>query len=122
MNTIEKQWIVIQSDCTCTNEDETPSDSCYGCYDDAVDNLKYLITEWADAQGKDFSNVRIDGIAMGWQRENGYAIAPLYRVAEALTIRGDFRITFTLENGELTATRSSHDEPTGASFTFTPAE
>jgi hypothetical protein len=122
MNTITKQEVVVQSDCTCTNMDETPSDSCYGCYDDAVDNLKYLITEWADAFGKDFANVRIDGTGMGWQRESGYAMAPLYRVAEALTIRGDFRITFTLEGKELTATRSSHDEPTGASFTFTPAE
>ena len=123
MNTIEKQEVVVQSDCVCTNEDETPSDSCYGCYDDAIDNLKYLITEWADAFGKDFANVRIDGTGMGWQRESGYAIAPLYRVAEALSIRGDFLITFTLEGKELTATRSSHDEPTGgAHFTFTPAE
>jgi hypothetical protein len=121
MSTLEKQQVVVESDCTCLNEDETPSDSCYGCYDDAVDNLKYLITEWADAQGKEFSEVRIDGTGMGWQRESGYAIAPLYRIAEALSLRGDFTITFTLLNKELTATRSSHDEPTGASFTFKPA-
>ena len=56
MNTIEKQWIVIQSDCTCTNEDETPSDSCYGCYDDAVDGLKYIIDDWAKGKGNNFSN------------------------------------------------------------------
>ena len=123
MATLQKQQAEVQSDCICLNEDETPSDSCYGCYDDAVDNLKYLITEWADAQGKEFSNVRIDGTGMGWQRESGYAMAPLYRVAEALSIRGDFHIVFTLEDGKLTATRSSHDEPTGgAHFTFTPAE
>lgn len=121
MNTMQKQQITIQSDCTCTNEDETPSESCYGCYDDAVDNLKYLIDDWAKGQGNDFSNVRINGTAMGWQRESGYAMAPLYRISEALTIRGDFTITFTLEDGNLTAVRSSHDEPTGAFFTFEPA-
>lgn len=123
MNTMQKQQVELQSDCTCLNEDETTwSESCYGCYDDAVEDLKYLITEWADAQGKEFSNVRIDGSAMGWQRESGYAMTPLYRISEALSIRGDFRIVFTLESGTLTATRYSHDEPTGASFTFKPAE
>lgn len=122
MNTIEKQWVTIQSDCTCTNEDETPSESCYGCYDDSVDNLRYLINDWVKGFSEEFSDVRIDGTLMGWQRESGYAIAPLYRVAEALTIRGDFTITFTLEDGNLTATRSSHDEPTGAHFTFSPVK
>lgn len=122
MSTLEKQVVVLESDCVCAGEDGPDYGECFGCYDDAKDNLKYLINAWADAQGKEFSEVRIDGTGMGWQRQNGYAHTGLDEIAYALALRGDFRIVFTLENGNLTATRSSHDEPTGAHFTFTPIE
>lgn len=122
MSTLEKQVVVLESDCVCAGEDGPDYGECFGCYDDAKDNLKYLINAWADAQGKEFSEVRIDGTGMGWQRQNGYAHTGLDEIAYALALRGDFRIVFTLENGNLIATRSSHDEPTGAHFTFTPIE
>jgi len=118
----QKQVVVLESDCVCADEDGPDYGECFGCYDDAKDNLKYLINAWVDAQGKEFSEVRIDGTGMGWQRQSGYAHTDIDDIAHALALRGDFRIIFTLENGELTATRSSHDEPTGAHFTFTPSD
>jgi hypothetical protein len=122
MSTIEKQVVVLESDCVCADEDGPDYGECFGCYDDAKENLKHLINAWVDAQGKEFSEVRIDGTGMGWQRQSGYAHTDIDDLAHALALRGDFRIVFTLENGELTATRSSHDEPTGAHFTFTPQD
>ena len=122
MSTIEKQVVVLESDCVCAGEDGPDYGECFGCYDDAKENLKYLIKSWVDAQDKKFSEVRIDGTGMGWQRQSGCAHIGLDDIAEIITLRGDFRIVFTLENGNLTATRSSHDEPTGAHFTFTPTE
>jgi hypothetical protein len=122
MSTIEKQVVVLESDCVCAGEDGPDYGECFGCYDDAKENLKHLIKSWVDAQGKKFYEVRIDGTGMGWQRQSGYAHIGLDDIAEILSLRGDFRIVFTLENGNLTATRSSHDEPTGAHFTFTPNE
>lgn len=122
MSTIEKQVVVLESDCVCAGEDGPDYGECFGCYDDAKENLKYLIKSWVDAQGKEFSEARIDGTGMGWQRQSGYAHIGLDDIAEILSLRGDFRIVFTLENGNLTAIRSSHDEPTGAHFTFTPTE
>ena len=122
MSTLEKQVVVLESDCVCADEDGPDYGECFGCYDDAKDNLKHLINAWVDAHGKEFSEVRIDGTGMGWQRQSGYVHTELKEIAYALALRGDFRIVFTLENGNLTATRSSHDEPTGAHFTFTPNE
>jgi hypothetical protein len=57
---------------------------------------------------------------MGWTRASGNTkpIRGLEETFDALTLNGDYRLVFTLYNGDLSVTRYSHDEPTGASFTF----
>lgn len=121
MSTMEKQVVVLQSDCVCVDEDDTQLDSCYGCYDDEVENLKYLIQDWAEAQSIEFNEVRVKATGMGWQSLSGEATITVDKIATFLTIRGDFRITFTLDGESLSARRASHDEPTGgAHFVFEP--
>jgi len=78
------------------------------------ENLK----NWVEANGKPSTTIRIDGSLMGWQRLDGYAIKDLEDLPHALEINGDFRIEYVRNGKDLTATRYSHDEPTGASFTF----
>jgi hypothetical protein len=56
---------------------------------------------------------------MGWQHRSGEAIVSFDKVLNTLTINGDFNLRFKHEGTVLTATRSSHDEPTGAGFSFT---
>ena len=118
MNTVQK--VVIESDCTCAGEDGPDYGECFGCYDDSVEYLKEIISTWRERAGIDADLVRIEGRGMTWQSMSGHAITNLDTLYKALTINGDFRLEFTLEGETLTAMRYSHDEPTGASFTFMP--
>ena len=120
MQTIEKLTVTLQSDCTCTNEDETMSDDCFGCWDDSIYLFNELISAWRERAGIDEEKVFISGRGMTWQRLDGHAIADLDTLYDALTIRGDFRLEFKLEGETLTAVRYSHDEPVGCSFAFKP--
>lgn len=64
--------------------------------------------------------VFIEGKGMGWTRASGYIVVPAGKAVDALGLNGEYRIVLTV--GEtLSAVRYSHDEPTGASFTFRPA-
>ena len=121
MDTLEKQVVTLESNCSCANEDKTSSEECFGCYEDSLDNLKYLKKEWTKRVGKDFSKVISYGKGMGWRKTSGSAKVDYDDIHRAVTLNGDFTITFTLEGNELTAERSSHDEPTGgARFRFAP--
>lgn len=120
MDTLEKLVVTLQSDCTCSNEDETPASDCFGCWDDSVEYFKEVISTWRERAGIDADLVSIEGRGMTWQSLSGHAITNLDTLYKALTINGDFRLTFTLEGETLTATRHSHDEPMGCSFAFTP--
>jgi len=122
VDTLEKLTVTLQSDCTCTNEDETMSDDCFGCWEDSVEYFKEIISTWRERAGIDADLVRIEGRGMTWQSLSGHAITNLDTLYKALTIRGDFRLEFKLEGETLTAVRYSHDEPMGCSFTFAPYE
>jgi hypothetical protein len=74
---------------------------------------------WRKTVGVEWDTVRVTGTGMGWQRTSGKAVIPFDEVLELLKINGDFTLRFKREGKVLTATRSSHDEPTGAGFTFT---
>lgn len=139
----EAYWqIELSSDCRCfdcndcgvgyvRNEDGekceecdkelTPSDSCFACWDDSKSSFYDALEAWRDKVGVTWDLVRIDGVGLGWNKDSGYAIKRFKEVLEALTIRGDFRITATWDGANsFTASRASHDEPTGsARFTFT---
>lgn len=120
METMDKQVVVLTTDCTCTDEDGGYTPDCYGCYDDEKGNLHYLLKDWAEANNFDADKhaVRVDGKAMLWLRRDGYAIVEFDSLLDALTLRGDYTLTFTLEGASLKCVRTSHDEPTGAFFQF----
>lgn len=124
-DTVTKITTTLQSDCTCEvfNDDEiaSPSDECFGCYDDDLMYLRdEVIAKWVEVNGYASNTVRIDGKGLGWQNLSGYKVVALDNVATSLNINGDFRVVFTLDGTELTAQRWSHDEPMGgAVFTFT---
>jgi len=113
----------VSTDCQCTNEDGTPmEDNCYGeCYEWQKEDVFSLLGEWYLANGIDENDpILIEGTGMTWQRLSGHKWTTPMELDGALSLDGDFRIEWYLENGELTARRWSHDEPTGTGlFTFT---
>jgi hypothetical protein len=118
----------LSNNCSCENFDEetgisSPSNECWGCYDDEMSNIWYeVIKPWLDVKGyTEDTTIQIDGIGMGWQSRSGYAFAKPRDICDKLGINGDFTLYFTFDGTEMTAKRTSHDEPTGAGFTFTEA-
>lgn len=121
MNTLEYNEVELTSDCTCTNEDGTPSDDCFDCWQDSVWLFKDMMHTWRETVGVKWDTVKITGTQMNWDRVSGEAIVPFEKVLDALKIRGDFTLRFKQEGTILTATRSSHDEYC-ATFYFTLIE
>lgn len=111
----------LSSDCDCTNEDETPSAECFGCFDDSLEFLSEITKEWSNRNEGGVDKVRVDGSGMGWRGVGGSGTTSLKDIHNTVTLRGDFRVVFTLSGSTLKAERWSHDEPMGgAIFTFTP--
>jgi len=101
------------------------TDDCDGfCYDYKLEWLDEMVQEWSKNVGRDY--LVIHGSAMGWQRLSGHTDpieATGKALLKALTFSGEWSLQFRLdENNLMTIRRSSHDEPTGASFYVTPAE
>lgn len=121
MTTLEKQTVSVTTDCLCENEDGTPQDYCDGCYEWQKEDVFMLLGEWYLANGIDEDDpILIEGTGMTWQRLSGHKWTTPMELDGALALNGDFKIEWYLENGELTARRWSHDEPTGTGlFTFT---
>lgn len=127
----------LTSDCVCeiiddetgeTKLDEYDSpvrpETCYGdCWWEQTDTLKHLILDpWLSANGWEVDTpIRVQGTRMNWNSVSGYADTTPEKLVDTLAINGDFTLYFTLNGKELTANRSSHDEPTG-SPTFTMVE
>lgn len=128
MTTLEDWSATLTTNCECQYLDEDGQEVsatyCEGwCHDDARQECENLLDEWAKLWHEPEAAL-IEGKAIGWQRRDGYAIARASSkesLAEAilnkLMLNGDFTIDLKLEGGNLTARRSSHDEPTGCSFT-----
>lgn len=93
------------------------TDSTEWEWEDAHEELKL----WGDNAG--VSHFTVEGTAMGWTRASGFTVVAWDILADAFSLNGDYRVVFTLADGEntLTAVRYSHDEPVGASFTVRPA-
>lgn len=123
--------------CVCYKSDEegeaildsygepVPSDYCYGCFDEEIDNLKYCVIEpWLNANGiEEGTLLRVDGSSMGWTHSSGYtfAKADTKSIVEALSINTEWTLRFRVEDNNLIAVRSSHDE-LGARFEFEVAD
>lgn len=120
----QKDSATLSTDCSCVSE--IPGEDftdCLGCYDDDHALVTELFEAWIERNGdKATDTIRIDGKAMGWQRLDGYKIMEGYKVKDLPTSLGlngsDYRLEYELDGAELTATRWSHDEPTGAGFVF----
>ena len=122
--------VELSSSCVCVymdeNDEAQPSDDCFNCSSDALEDLEADVLEpWLDAHKADDGDyVVIDGSSIGWLRKSGKASLEFERnafssdVLDVLTFNGDFRLVFRLEGDSLSARRTSHDEPMGASFVF----
>ena len=87
-------------------------------YTDARDEM---VTAF-EGIGADYLFIQAEG--MGWTRASAYIVVPNKNAVDALTLNGEYRIVLTVNDEDATdlrAVRYSHDEPTGASFTFRPA-
>jgi hypothetical protein len=122
----ESQTATYTTNCECVDYDEetgteSPAEWCLDyCHEDNKIYCLELISEWLRMNNNPQA-VTITGKNLTWQHLTGYKIVLAQDILNALMINGEFTISLTLEGKELTAGRSSHDEPTGASFVFAPA-
>jgi hypothetical protein len=108
----------LENTCTCDYEAE-----CAGwCYDDGLQYLSDMIDTWLDRNGMGWGDeVIIEGTGMGWLRQSGTAVCTAQNIVNTLSLNGEWKLAFTIGvNDFFTATRYSHDEPTGASFVIAP--
>ena len=125
--TINKQTVYVTTDCQCGEyydeelEKDVPIEYCLGdCYEWQKDEVFALLGEWyAINDITEDDHILINGNGMTWQRLEGHKWTNTLELDGALSINGDFKIEWYLEDGTLTAKRWSHDEPTGTGlFTF----
>ncbi len=124
MTTINKQTVSVTTDCLCGEGDtDTLTEYCSGtCYEWQKEDVFALLGEWYVVNGIDEDDpILINCESMGWQHRSGFKWTTPMELDGALSLNGDFKIEWYLEDGEtLTARRWSHDEPTGTGlFTFT---
>ncbi len=111
----------VTTDCLCENEDGSPTEECFNCYEWQKEDVFELLGRcyFINVVDEDDTILIIAG-SIGWQHRSGFKWTTPMELDGALSLNGDFRIEWYLEDGELTARRWSHDEPTGTGlFTFT---
>ena len=118
----------LTSDCSCETYDEdtdtsSPSNECFGCWEDEKDNFKYeIMNPWLEANGWDTDSlVYVFSGNMNWNKVAGWTNIYASQVIDCLTLNGDFTLRYKLDGKDLTCVRSSHDE-FGALFTFSKGE
>lgn len=120
----------LSSNCSCEVEnDETgesePSQECFGCYQDTLDNIKFSVLEkWMETNSYELDTpILIIGTNLNWDRRSGYKLSSPASLISDLTLNGDFTLRFYANESfsELEVSRSSHDEH-GAGFRFIPAK
>lgn len=127
MTTITKQTVSVTTDCLCDTYNEetdeyTPSEYCYGdCYEWQKEDVFQLLGEWYLLNGiEEDDPIKIEVDRIGWTNASAYKWTTPMELDGALSLNGDFRIEWYLEDTTLTARRWSHDEPVGTGlFTFT---
>ncbi len=119
----------LSSNCSCEDYDEdtdtsTPSNECFGCYQDDLDNIKHdLMNKWLTANEFELDTpIKIIGTRMTWRGVGGYKITTPENLVSSLTGDYDFTLRFYASEDykTLRVVRSSHDE-LGASFEFEQA-
>jgi hypothetical protein len=114
----------LSTECTCTDEDGNETSECWGyCYGDALDEVKFALDQIIEAH--DIGAFIVTGSSLGWQRQNarGVVEADSMKVIEGMQLNSQYRLEFALDESSdgFSVVRYSHDEPTGASFTFEAA-
>lgn len=102
-----------------------PTDYCSEfCFDYKHDNWAGdYYPEWLSRVGNP-THLLIKGKGMGWERLDGMAsveVSTWNALFQVFTINGEWTLRFKIAGDTFTVVRSSHDEPTGASFTIEPA-
>ena len=123
------QWATVEMPCqvvlsnSCECEDEPTGCDGWLCYEPIKEDLEDNIFPEFLKRNNSPSYLKIQGRAMGWQRRSGYKIieANFNALFDSLTFSGDWTLKVTLAGDSLTIVRSSHDEPTGATFTIEPS-
>lgn len=122
MTTINKQTVSVTTDCLCGEGDtDTLTEYCSGeCYEWQKEDVFALLGEWQLLNNVDEDDtIRINASSVGWQGRSGYKDTDILELHGALSLNGDFKIEWYLEDATLTARRWSHDEPVGTGlFTF----
>ena len=114
--------ITLSNECVCETESSAGCDG-WACYEPIKDDFEENIFPEFLARNNNPPSLQITGKAMGWQRLTGTAFIPadFDRLFSALTINGEWMLRIKLAGNTLTVIRSSHDEPTGATFTIEPS-
>lgn len=141
---METVKFTLTNGCTCTQADEdgnevldangypVSADYCYGCFDEAREAFdEVIVLPWLNNIGNSAEAI-VSYNGMSWRRTAGetyFQFDPADRgttgegLVNLLSLNGDWTQYWTLtlddERGaSLSCLRTSHDEPTGASFEF----
>lgn len=115
------EYYTLTSDCTCTdyNPDTDEATESEYCYESEKWELKYL-EETIENNFKDYNFFDIVYKGRGWTQQSGTAWTTKENIVTGLQINGDYRTEVEVYNDRIEATRYSHDNPTGTTYTFTP--
>ncbi len=117
----------ITNQCTCLlwedgvgYDNEIPSEHCFGtCWQDAMEDWKDLVSEFV-GDGGDFV---VDGFPL-WDRNviGFFTAANAEELLSAITVRGEWRLKYSVGPRAFQATIWHHDVPTGGTFTVSHEE
>jgi len=120
----------LSDTCSCEDYDEEtktskPSEDCYGCWQDDLDNIKFdLLEKWMTANSYELKTpILINAKNLNWDRRSGYKISNPENLISDLSLDSDFTLRFYSNDdySVLEVVRSSHDEY-WATFTLEVAE
>ena len=131
MTELLEDWTsTLSTECQCLvlddNDQEVTPSECLECGEWMLEDAHLILEEWQKRNSNPEAAL-ITGANLGWQRLSGYSIARGYvyevltkAILKRLMLDADFRLELKIQGKDLTATRWSHDEPMGCSFTLKP--
>jgi len=112
-----------EPECSECGQATKPASNCDGiCYESERDYLENeVFANWLMKVGNP-TWLKVSGKNVGWRNLSGYdkVLSNFGTLFDYLTFNGDWTLTFTCNGAEFHVRRSSHDEPTGASYIIEP--
>ena len=110
----------ITNSCTCTDENGEPTlYDCYGCWHDVVNEFTSDTEEFFNLATH--GEFRINGLPLWSGDIFGVAkVADAKELLRAITVNGDWQLSYCVEGETLHCLLSHHDVPTGKGFTVEP--